>query len=46
MTARLLLSFVLMQAKSILSAIYFSCDHVVWAGQTGIFGDKVSSTLD
>ena len=29
------------QAKTIMTAIYFGCDHVVWAGQAGIYADKV-----
>ena len=30
------------QAKAILMAVYFAADHVVWAGQAGIYTNKES----
>ena len=32
----------MLQAKSLLMAIYFAADHVVWAGQAGIYTNKES----
>ena len=30
----------LLQAKSLLNAVYFAGDHVVWASQAGIYSNK------
>ncbi len=30
-----------MQLKSLLNTVYFGADHVVWASQAGILGDKL-----
>ncbi len=31
-----------MQLKLVLNAIYFGADHVVWAGQAGVYLNKES----
>jgi len=30
-----------MQLKGLLNTVYFGADHVVWASQAGILGDKL-----
>ena len=42
LTSSLLLSRLAVpwQAKNLLMAIYFAADHVVWAGQAGVYTNK------